>query len=95
MSLITNQNSEAPVVDNSGQVGNVQPVEKIDPTQSEQFSDLVAQEQNQAASGAEGIDSNAISPEELQRQIQENLFKNGFNKAMERAKEIAKELKDG
>ena len=94
MSLITNQNVEIPQTDTSGQIKDIPPVDKIDPIQSEQFSDLLDDEKNKLAKGQEVADDQ-ISPEELQRQIQENLFKNGFNKAMEKAREISKELKDG
>lgn len=94
MSLISNQNAETPQVDTTGQVGNVKPVDRVDPQQSNQFSDLVGKDDQQLAMEKEATDGE-ITPEELQRQIRENLFKNGFNKAMEKAKEISKELKDG
>lgn len=94
MSLITNQNAEIPNVDTSGQIKDVPPVDKVDPMQSEQFSDLMDDEKSKLASSSETTDGQ-ITPEELQRQIQENLFKNGFNKAMEKAREISKELKEG
>ena len=94
MSLITNKNIENLPSDNSGQVGNVKPVDKIDPTQSQEFSELVqGKEENKLVENS--IEDGEITPEELQRQIRENLFKNGFNKALERAKEIAKELREG
>ena len=99
MSLITNQNAELPQVDTNGQVGHVNPVDQIDPEQSDQFSDLVAKDEQKVAMEGEAMEGKAtggeISPEELQRQIRENLFKNGFNKAMEKAKEISKELRNG
>ena len=94
MSLITNQNAEIPHTDNTGQVGNVKPVDKIDPLQSNQFSDLVDKNGDQVEM-AQDASEGQITPEELQRQIRENLFKNGFNKAIEKAKEISKELKEG
>ena len=94
MSLITNQNSEMPQADTSGQVKDVPPVDRVDPMQSEQFSDLLDEDKKQVAE-EQAVADGQISPEELQRQIQENLFKNGFNKAMEKAREISKELKEG
>lgn len=94
MSLITNQNIDTPNKDTSGQVGNVTPVDKIDPSQSKQFSSLL-EEKEAKSQTEESLDDGEISPEELQRQIRENLFKNGFNKAMEKAKEMRDELKKG
>lgn len=94
MSIITNKNVENLPADNSGQVGNVKPVDRIDPIQSQAFSDLVQnKEDNKLAEAA--VEDGKLTPEELQRQIRENLFKNGFNKAIERAREIAKELREG
>ena len=94
MSIITNRDVENAPSDHSGQVGNVKPVDRIDPMQSQSFSDLVKnKDENQLVEGS--AESTEITPEELQRQIRENLFKNGFNKAMEKAKEIAKELRNG
>lgn len=94
MSMITNRDVENLTTDNTGQVGNVKPVERIDPTQSQEFSDLVKNKDENKLVEASG-ESIEITPEELQRQIRENLFKNGFNKAMEKAREIAKELRNG
>ena len=95
MSLITNQNAESPQVDTSGQVNDVKPVDRVDPMQSDQFTDLMARDETKKAMEQNAAEDGAISPEELQRQIQENLFKSGFNRAMEKAKEISKELKEG
>lgn len=94
MSLITNQNAEIPQRDTQGQIKDIPPVDRVDPMQSEQFSDLLDEDKKQVAE-QQMASKDQISPEELQRQIQENLFKNGFNRAMEKAKEIAKELKEG
>ncbi|MGI2026791.1 hypothetical protein ACTL6P_06375 [Endozoicomonas acroporae] len=94
MSLITNKDVENLPSDNSGQVGNVKPVDRIDPMQSQEFSNLVKnKEDNKLAETA--VEDGEITPEELQRQIRENLFKNGFNKALDKAREIAKELRQG
>ena len=94
MSFITNKNAELPEVDNHGKVDGVKPVEKIDPQQADQFSDLMAKGSQDAA--VEQSTNNAeMTPEELQREIRKNLFKNGFNQAIEKAKEIAKELRNG
>lgn len=94
MSLITNKNVENIPSDNSGQVGNVKPVDHVDPMQSQEFSNLVQnKDENKLAENT--VEDGEITPEELQRQIRENLFKNGFNKALEKAKEIAKELREG
>lgn len=94
MSIISNRDVESLPSNNNGQVGNVKPVDRIDPMQSQSFSDLVKnKDENKLAEGS--VDGTEITPEELQRQIRENLFKNGFNKAMEKAKEIAKELRNG
>lgn len=94
MSFISNKDVENLPADRSGQVGNVKPVERIDPTQSQAFSELVKnKDENKLAESA--AENGEITPEELQRQIRENMFKNGFNKAMEKAKEIAKELREG
>ena len=94
MSIITNRDVENLPSDHSGQIGNVKPVDRIDPMQSQSFSDLVKnKDENKLVEGS--AESTEITPEELQRQIRENLFKNGFNKAMEKAKEIAKELRNG
>lgn len=95
MSLITNQNAEVPQVDTSGQVNDVKPVDRVDPMQSDQFTDLMARDEAQKTMEQNAEEEAVISPEELQRQIQENIFKTGFNKAMERAKEISKELREG
>ena len=94
MSLITNRDVENLPSNNAGQVGNVKPVDRIDPMQSQSFSDLVKNKDENKLMTASG-ENTEITPEELQRQIRENLFKNGFNKAMEKAKEIAKELRNG
>lgn|GEM_PF-4831573 len=94
MSLITSRDVENSPSNNTGQVGNVKPVDRIDPMQSQSFSDLVKNKDENKLVEASG-ENTEITPEELQRQIRENLFKNGFNKAMEKAKEIAKELRNG
>ena len=94
MSLITNQNAEIPQTDTSGQIKDIPPVDRVDPIQSEQFSDLLDEDKKQVVE-EQMASADQITPEELQRQIQENLFKNGFNKAMEKAREISKELKEG
>ena len=92
MSLITNKNIDNLPSDTSGQVGNVKPVDRIDPAHSQSFSDLIDnKEKNVVAKNA--TESEEMSLEELQKQVRENLFKSGFNNAMEKAKEINKELK--
>ena len=94
MPLISNQNAEIPQTDTSGQVQDIPPVERVDPMQSEQFSDLLDEDNRQTAQ-QQVASEEQITPEELQRQIQENLFKNGFNRTMDKAREIAKELREG
>ncbi|WP_257263259.1 hypothetical protein [Endozoicomonas sp. ONNA2] len=93
MSLITNKDVENLPSDHSGQVGNVKPVDRIDPMQSQEFSNLVKNKDDNKLTAA--ADDGEITPEELQRQIRENLFKNGFNRALDKAREIAKELRQG
>ena len=94
MSLINNQNAEIPQTDTSGQIRDIPPVDRVDPMQSEHFSDLL-DEDNQQIAQEQVASEDQITPQELQRQIQENLFKNGFNRTMEKAREIAKELREG
>ena len=92
MSLITNKNIDNLPSDTSGQVGNVKPVDRIDPAHSQSFSDLIDnKEKNVVAKNA--TESEDMSLEDLQKQVRENLFKSGFNNTMEKAKEINKELK--
>ena len=49
MSLITNQNAEIPQADTSCQVKDIPPVDRVDPLQSEQFSDLLDDDKMQVA----------------------------------------------
>ena len=94
MSFITNRNVENRPNDNNQQIDDVRPVDRVDPTHAQTFSNLVDErDEVQTADATE--ESGDITPEELQRQIRENLFKNGFTRAIERAREIAKELREG
>ncbi|MRI32178.1 hypothetical protein EOPP23_04100 [Endozoicomonas sp. OPT23] len=93
--MITNNDSD-PIQPGSEhpQVPPNEPVQQIDPADAERFSDLQQRDQKNKEMLASS-DESAISPEELQTQIQKNLFKQGFDKAIEKAREIAKELKEG
>lgn len=93
--MITNNDSEPVQPDSRNtQIQPNEPVQQIDPADSERFSDIKQQDQKNKEM-LESSDEGAISPEELHAQIQQNLFKQGFDKAIEKAREIAKELKNG
>ena len=93
--MITNNDSNPIQPDSQNpQIQPNEPVQQIDPADSERFADLKQRDQENKEMLASS-DEEMLSPEELQRQIEKNLFKQGFDKAVEKAREISKELKEG